>query len=67
MEKSEKTLMHLRQFSLLIVETIHVEKLFRDHLKKKKPVDLDELLSDSVSYQRFLERMKKEIFDDITL
>ena len=67
MKENEKTLVHLRQFRLLIEENIHIERVFREHLKKKKPVDLDELLSNSVSYQRFLERMLEDVFQDITL
>ena len=67
MSKSDETLRHLNEFRALIEETIHVEVLFRQHLKKKKPENLDELISHSVSYQRFLEHMITDVLDDITL
>lgn len=67
MEKSEETQRHLRQFKALIKENIHVESMFREHLKKKKPSNLIELLVQSHSYQVFLERMLKDVFNDITL
>lgn len=71
MDKREKTLKHLKEFRALIEEKIHTEVIFRDYLRKKKPVDLDVLIADSVSYQRFLETMVtdviSEVIDDITL
>lgn len=67
MEKSQETLRHLMQFKNLIEENIHVESMFREHLKKKNPANLDELLVQSKSYQVFLERMLSDVFEDITL
>lgn len=67
MEKSQETLRHLKQFKNLIKENIHVEGMFREHLIKKNPANLDELLSQSKSYQVFLERMLSDVFQDITL
>lgn len=67
MEKSQETLRHLKQFKSLIEENIHVESMFREHLIKKNPANLDELLVQSKSYQVFLERMLSDVFQDITL
>lgn len=71
MDKRAKTLRHLKEFRLLIEEKIHTEVIFREYLRKKKPTDLDDLIADSISYQRFLEHMVTdvidEVIDDITL
>lgn len=71
MDKRAKTLKHLKEFRALLEEKIHTEIIFREHLKWKKPTDLDVLIADSVSYQRFLETMMTgvidEVIDDITL
>ena len=67
MDKKTETLMHLQQFKGLIEATIQVESLFRDRLIERKAVNLDEMLYKSLSYQRFLERMMNDVFDDTTL
>ena len=67
MDRKADTLMHLRQFKALIEETIHVEIMFRQHLRKKRPVNCDDLISQSKSYQVFLERMIEDVFNDTTL
>lgn len=67
MVNSQETLRHLKQFKNLIEENIHVESMFREHLIKKNPANLDELLLQSKSYQVFLERMLSDVFQDITL
>ena len=67
MSTKDETLMHLQQFKGLIEATIEVEALYRERLYKRKPVNLDEMLYKSLSYQRFLERMINDVFDDITL
>ena len=65
MDKRAKTLRHLKEFRALIEEKIHTEVIFRAHLRKKKPTDLNDLLADSVSYQRFLEHMMKDVIDEV--
>lgn len=67
MDKKVETLKHLKQFKSLIEENIHVEILYRKHLKKKNPINVDELICESKSYQVFLERMLRDVFEDITL
>lgn len=67
MSKSHETLQHLNQFRGLIEATIQVEVLFRQRLKKDKHTNMEGLLIQSLSYQRFLERMMNDVFEDITL
>lgn len=67
MKKDAETLLHLRKFRLLLKENIYVEKLYRQHLIKTKPQDFEKLLLQSINYQDFIERMLKDVFEDITL
>lgn len=67
MKKNEQTLQHLSRFRLLILEQIYLEGLYRENLWKKRPKNLSQLLIDSYSYQRFLQKLLQDVFDDITL
>ncbi len=67
MSTKDEILKPLKELRHLIEVRIDVEIKRRERLKKRKMKDIDEMVSDSMSYQRSLELMHNSLTEDITL
>ena len=67
MDKRAEILKHLKELRHAIKIRVDVEIKRRERLKKRKMKDVDEMVSESITYQRLLEIMVNSLNDDITL